>query len=80
MKLKESMRTLPQIDAQFEQNKTAEYANELLDKLLRRLTLDQISLHSGICRRSLSYMRHKGIHNYPWQLTLEVLSGERKLA
>jgi len=73
------MNELPQIDAQFEHNVTPEYANQLLDELLTKLTLDQISLHSGICRRSLSYLRHRGIQNYPWQLTLEVLAGVKNI-
>ena len=77
--MKENMKKLPQIDAQFEHNQTTKYANELLDRLLSELTLNQIALHSGICRRSLSYMRHRGILNFPHQLALEVLANVRTI-
>ena len=77
--MKASSQTLPQIDAQFEHDPSPKKANELLDKLLTYYTLDQIALHSGICRRSLSYMRHRGMLVYPHQLTLEVLAGEKQL-
>jgi hypothetical protein len=77
--LKESPQELPQIDAQFQQDKTVDYANEVLDKLLRYYSLNQISLHTGICRRSLSYMRHSGIRSFPYQLAMEILSGMRRL-
>ena len=73
------MKTLPQIDAQFEHDASLDYANKLLDELLSGLTLDQIALHSGICRRSLSYMRHRGILSFPHQLALEILAGKRKI-
>ena len=74
------MKRLPQIDAQFERDDSAEYANELLDELLKYLTLDQISAHTGICRRSLSYMRHRGVLSFPDQVTLEILANKRVLA
>jgi hypothetical protein len=79
MTLKEKLSGLPQIDAQFEYKGTPEYANELLDHLLRFFTLNQIASHCGISRRNLSYMRHDGIKNYPMQLTLEVLAGYKVL-
>jgi hypothetical protein len=70
---------LPQIDAQFQHRKDTIFSNELLDELLRFYTLNQISLHTGICRRSLSYMRHKGILNYPDQLAMEIMAGTKRL-
>ena len=77
--MKEKLNGLPQIDAQVEYNGTPEFANELLDELLRYFTLNQIAAHSGISRRNLSYMRHEGIKNYPMQFTLQVLSGAKAL-
>lgn len=79
MTLKEKLSGLPQIDAQFEYNNKTEFANELLDELLRYFTLNQIAAHCGISRRNLSYMRHEGIKNYPMQLTLEILSQRKVL-
>ena len=79
MTLKAKQPELPQIDAQFEHRVEPDYANQILDDLLDWYTLDQISAHSGICRRSLSYMRHRGIRSYPDQLALEVLSGYKSL-
>lgn len=79
MILKEIMKQLPQIDAQFEHKPEPEYANRVLDELLRYYTLDQIALHSGICRRSISYMRHRGF-SFPDQIVLEVLSNKRQFA
>lgn len=79
MTSKEKLNGLPQIDAQFEHNNTPEYANELLDELLRYFTLNQIASHCGISRRNLSYMRHDGIKNFPMQVTMEVLAGRKKL-
>lgn len=70
---------LPQIDAQFEWNPTPEYANELLDKLLEYFTLQQVSSHTGICKRSLSYMRQRGVRSFPFQIALEIMAGERTL-
>ena len=77
--MKEILKGLPQIDAQFEYDDTTEYANKLLDELLRYFTLNQISSHTGISRRLLSYMRHRGISTYPMQLSLEILSGSKVL-
>jgi len=74
------MRQLPQIDAQIEFNSDPAYAAEILDNLLRFYTLDQISAHSGISRRSISYLRHKGFHTMPDQITLEILAEVRKLS
>lgn len=77
--MKEKLNGLPQIDAQFEHNSTPEYANELLDELLRFFTLNQIASHCGISRRNLSYMRHEGIKNFPMQVTLEIMAGHKML-
>jgi hypothetical protein len=77
--LKEIMLKLPQIDAQFDHNSDPLYASEILDIMLKYYTLDQISLHSGICRRSVSYMRHRGFRSYPDQLVMEILAGKRSL-
>lgn len=77
--MKEAMKSLPPIDAQFEHRPDPEYASELLDRLLRYYTLDQISLHTGISRRSVSYLRHKGFHTMSDQLIMEVLAGVRSL-
>lgn len=78
--MKANLPELPQIDAQFQHNSKPDYASELLDDLLNGLTLDQIAAHSGICRRSLSYMRHRGIRSFPDQLALEVLAGWTRLS
>ena len=72
--MKEVRNTLPQIDAIADFNPSPEYANYLLDRCLKYYTLDQISAHTRICRRSLSYMRHRGVGTYPMQLTLEVFA------
>ena len=77
--MKELPNELPQIDAQFEYDGTPEYANELLDEMLRHYTLNQIAAHCGISRRNLSYMRHGGIKNYPVQITLEIMAGRKRL-
>ena len=79
MTSKAKPKELPQIDAQFEFNDTPEYANKLLDRLLTVFTLRQVSAHTGICRRSLSYMRQNGIRSYPYQIALEIMSGEKTL-
>lgn len=79
MILKEILKGLPQIDGQFEYNESKEYANELLDTLLRYFTLNQISAHTGISRRLLSYMRHRGVSTYPMQVVLEILAGVKVL-
>ena len=76
--MKEMLKELPKIDAQTDHNDTLEFANDLLDDLLRFYTLDQISAHSGISRRNLSYFRHRGITTFAMQLTLEVLAGRRE--
>jgi hypothetical protein len=78
-RLKEKLNGLPQIDATFQFNSSKEYANELMDDLLRYFTLNQIEAHTGICRRNLSYFRHKGISTFPMQLTLEILAGRVEL-
>lgn len=77
---KENQSGLPQIDAQYEFNDSPEYANKILDKLLDDgFTLTQVSAHTGICRRSLSYMRQRGIRSFPYQIALEIMAGERTL-
>jgi len=73
MTLKEPLKELPPIDAQAHFNPSPEYANEVLDKLLRFYTLSQISAHTDISRRNLSYFRHRGISTYPMQIALELL-------
>jgi hypothetical protein len=78
MTLKEKLNELPQIDAQFEHDSTPEYANQLMDDLLKYFTLNEISAHTGISRRNLSYMRHRGINTYPMQVILEIMAGYRK--
>lgn len=77
--MKEPRRELPQIDAQFEFNGDPEYANELLDKLLRYYTLDEISLSTGVSRRFVSYLRQRGFDRFPTQLAFEVLAGVKRL-
>jgi hypothetical protein len=77
---KENPNALPQIDAQYEFDDTPEYANQILDKLLEDgFTLTQVAAHTGICRRSLSYMRQRGIRSFPYQIALEIMAGERTL-
>lgn len=56
-----------------------DYANRLLNNCLRFYTLDQIAAHTGICRRLLSYMRHRGVNNYANQIALEILAGAKLL-
>jgi hypothetical protein len=77
--LKERPKGLPQIDAQFEFDPSSEYADEVIGELLRYYTLDQISNHAGVCRRSVSYMRHRGFPTYPVQLSMEILCFRREL-
>lgn len=77
---KEKPSALPQIDAELEWDKSPEYANQILDTLLDSgYTLTQVSHYSGICRRSLSYMRKRGIRSFPYQIVLEIMAGERTL-
>jgi hypothetical protein len=56
-----------------------EYANGLLNDLLKYYTLTQIEAQTGVSRRALSYMRHGGITRYPLQLAMEILAGRRVL-
>ena len=79
MTLKERLNKLPQVDREKEYDGSLEYANSILDHLLRFYTLSQISAHVGISRRNLSYMRHEGIKNYPMQVVLEILAGVKVL-
>jgi len=77
---KENPSALPQIDAQYEFNSDPQYANKLIDQLLQGgFTLAQVASHTGICRRSLSYMRQNGIRSFPFQIALEIMAGERTL-
>ena len=78
--MKESTKRLPQIDAVMQHDDSTVFANKLLDELLARYTLNIISSHTGICRRSLSYMRHNGIRSFPDQLALEVMATRKPLA
>jgi len=93
--LKELPKQLPQIDAVMEHVKcpvhaeisrgcahckgALKFANKLLDELLQSYTLRQIASLTGICKRNISYMRHRGINTYPMQLALELLAGRRKV-
>lgn len=82
--LKEKLRDLPQIDATIDfppagSAENIDYANRLLNNCLRFYTLDQIAAHTGICRRLLSYMRHRGLNSYANQLALEILAGAKLL-
>lgn len=80
MTSKEQQSALPQIDALYEFDDSPEYANKILDKLLDGgYTLTQVAAHTGICRRSLSYMRQRGIRSFPYQIALEIMAGERTL-
>lgn len=80
--MKEMLKELPQIDAQFEfyekgSVESVAYANKLLNTLLRFYTLHQISSHTGIGVRLLSYMRHRGVNTYPNQIALEIMAGAK---
>lgn len=77
--MKEPLKILPQIDAQFEFNPDPAYANAILDDLLRYYTLDEIGLTVGVSRRFVSYLRQKGFDKFPTQLAFELLSGVRRL-
>ncbi len=72
--MKERQKKLPQIDAACDHDRSLEFAIHLLDDLLRKHTLDEISSHTGISRRQLSYMRKDGITTYYFQLVMEVLA------
>ncbi len=74
--MKERLKELPQLNAVENYNPSVEYANELLNELLRFYTLDQIESHTHVSRRALSYMRHRGIGAYPMQLAMEILAGK----
>ena len=76
MTLKERLKESPQIDAVLNYNPTLEYANWILDQLLRFYTLTEIADQTHISRRVLSYMRHRGIGSYPVQLAMEILLGK----
>jgi hypothetical protein len=75
--LKVQPKELPQIDALRDHDRSTKYANSLLDDLLKNYTLIQIAAHTGICKRNISYMRHRGINTFPMQLALEALAGRR---
>ena len=77
--MKEPLKQLPPIDAVRDHDTSPEYAAELLDDLGRHYTRPQISAHIGVCKRSLIYMRSRGIKSYPDQLALEVLAGRKKI-
>lgn len=76
--LKEVLSDKPPIDRYRDFDESPEYANMVIDQCARFFTLAQIEAHTGISRRLVSYMRHRGFNNFSNQLTLEILGGIRK--
>lgn len=76
--LKEVLKDSPPIDKLRDFDPSPEWANVVIDQCARFYTLAQIEAHTGISRRLVSYMRHRGFNNFSNQITLEILAGIRK--